>query len=267
MTGSYVSTGAGGTDYEVDVAAASLARLLTETADRVLPAGFTPKLVGLQDRTGPAGFDDAMIIAVDKSGDELKVFIQAKRHFSFAASGDFPAFVQAIAAHDQTNQGSWLAALVAGETTLPLEDVQTLLESARLSPDSGAFRTRWDQPGTTNRPKRDFLSAVRAVLADDDEAVWRMMRRLVVLDYDYHLVHSRDRDAALAALDAQLTGASQDAATLFGGLRGCRSTARPARGPVDPTFAHRRTWRHDVAVAARTRRSSRSRRRQRRGPE
>jgi hypothetical protein len=219
MAASYVSTGAGGIDYEVDVAAVCLGRLLTGTADRLLPDGFTPTLVGLQDRTGPAGFDDATVTAVDETGDELKVFIQAKRHFSFAASGDFSALVQAIAAHDQTDQVSWLAALVAGETTLPLEDVQTLLESPRLSPDSGGFPTRWDQPGTTNRPKRDFLSAVRAALPDDDEAVWRVMRRLVVLDYDYHLVHSRDRDAALAALHAQLTGASQDAATLFGGLR------------------------------------------------
>src|SRR5580693_9445001 len=114
MTGSYVSTGAGGTDYEVDVAAGILARLLTETVDRLLPAGFSPKLVGLQDRTGPAGFDDATTLAVDKSGDELKVFIQAKRHFSFADSGDFPVLVQAIAAHDQINQGPWLAALVIG---------------------------------------------------------------------------------------------------------------------------------------------------------
>jgi hypothetical protein len=90
---SYVSTGGGGIDYEVDVAAASLAQLLTETTDRLTPDGFTPKLVGLQDRTGPAGLDDVCIIAVDKAGDELKIFVQARRHFSFAARGDFPALV------------------------------------------------------------------------------------------------------------------------------------------------------------------------------
>ena len=117
MAASYVSTGAGGTDYEVDVAAGCLGRLLTGTADRLLPDGFTPTLVGLQDRTGPAGFDDVCITAVDKSGDELKVFVQAKRNFSFAASGDFPALAQAIAAQDQGGQASWSVALVVRPTS------------------------------------------------------------------------------------------------------------------------------------------------------
>lgn len=219
MPASYVSTGAGGTDYEVDVAAACLGRLLSGTADRLLPNGFTPTSVGLQDRAGPAGFDDATITAVGGKGDELKVFIQAKRHFSFAASGDFSVLVQAIAAHDQSDPGSWLAALVVGEATIPIEDVQTLLESARLSPDCAAFRTRWEQPGTTNLPKRDLLSVIRAALSNDDQAVWRAARRLVVLDYDYHLVHSRDRDAVVADLEIRLTDPTQDVASLFGRLR------------------------------------------------
>lgn len=216
---SYVSTGGGGTDYEVDVAAACLGRLLTGTADRLLGEGATPIRVGLQDRTGPRGFDDATIAAVNEAGDALKVFVQAKRHFSFAPSGEFSSLVQAIASHDRIDQGLWLAALVAGETTIPLEDVQTLLESARHSADAAEFRARWGLPGTTNPSKRSLLSLLRAALADDDDAVWRAMRRLVVLGYDYHHVHSRDRDAALADLDSHLTGASPDAATLFGKLR------------------------------------------------
>jgi len=219
MGASYVSTGAGGTDYEVDAAASALARLLGQAPDRLLASGSVPQHVMLQDRTGPAGFDDLSITAVDPAGDVVRLFIQAKRRFSFAADGAFAKLLQSVAAHDLVDGGAWRAGIMFGEANLPTEDVETLFESARQSADAAVFRSRWEQPGATNPAKRDLLATVRAALADDDGAVWCVMKRIIIVSCDYHLVRSRDRDAAITALKQSLTGPAQDADELFARLR------------------------------------------------
>jgi hypothetical protein len=219
MGASYVSTGAGGTDYEVDAAASALARLLGQAPDRLLASGSTPQRVMLQDRTGPAGFDDLSITAVDPAGDAVRLFVQAKRRFSFAADGAFAKLLHGVAAHDLIDGGAWQAAIMFGEANLPTEDVETLFESARQSADAAAFRARWEHPGATNPTKRDLLAAVRTALPDDDDAVWRAMKRTIIVSCDYHLVRSRDRDAAIATLGQSLSGSAQDASALFARLR------------------------------------------------
>lgn len=219
MGASYVSTGAGGTDYEVDAAASALARLLGQAPDRLLRSGSTPQGVMLQDRTGPAGFDDLSVTAVDPAGNAVRLFVQTKRRFSFATDSAFAKLLQGVAAHDQVDGGAWQAAIMFGEANVPTEDVETLFESARQSADATAFRIRWEQPGATNPAKRDLLATIRAALADDEDAVWRVMKRIVIVSCDYHLVRSRDRDAAIATLSQSLTGPAQNADAMFARLR------------------------------------------------
>ena len=220
MKASYVSTGAGGPDYEVDATAALLVRLLTETEDRSFPAGHTVDRLSLQNRSGPTKFDDIGVACIGPSGRTM-VYVQAKLSFALGKTAAFQDLVRAIYAHEQINRDEWSAVILAGEITPDIADVQALLASARTQPSSGAFEAVWGADRATNPAKRLFLSAVRAALSGENEdASWRTMRRLSVVEFDYHLDQSRDRQIAVDTLSQHVpANGPPNGQALFGALR------------------------------------------------
>lgn len=126
MKASYTSTGGGGTDYEVDVAAALLARLLAGGTDRMLPHGLEPSRVSLQHRSGPLGFDDLKIEGRLQDGTSAVAYVQAKRTYSLGDTEAFRKLVVSLWSHVQTDQSAWTASIVAGTLTPDVVDVDTL---------------------------------------------------------------------------------------------------------------------------------------------
>jgi len=158
LKASYTSTGAGGTDYEADVAAALLARLLAGGTDRMLPHGLEAGRVSLQQRSGPLGFDDFTVEGRLQDGTSAVAYLQAKRTYSLGDTKDFRELVLSLWTHVKTDQGAWTETIIAGIIAPDLDDVDTLLESARAQNHWETFENVWSQNGVLNDGKRTFLA-------------------------------------------------------------------------------------------------------------
>ena len=219
MKASYTSTGGGGTDYEVDVAAALLARLLAGGTDRMLPPGLEPSRVSLQHRAGPLGFDDFTVEGRLQDATATVAYLQAKRTYSLGDTEDFRKLVVSLWAHVKADQSAWTASIVAGTITPDIGDVDTLLESARAQDHWEIFENVWSQNGVLNDGKRTFLGAVRKALEHEAaHAPYEVLRRLRVVVADFAVSTSLARQAAIDLLAGEVTDSST-ASSLLSELR------------------------------------------------
>lgn len=67
---------------------------------------------------------------------------------------------------------------------------QDVLKWARTMEDAAAFFTRLDARGIASKDMRDFVATTRKHLvaggvADDDDAIWRLLRRMLILEFDF----------------------------------------------------------------------------------
>ena len=161
MKASYTSTGGGGTDYEVDVAAALLARLLAGGTDRMLPSGLEPGRVSLQHRSGPLGFDDFTVEGLMQDGTSAVAYVQAKRTYALGDTQDFRDLVLSLWTRLKTDQGTWTATIVAGTITPNLVDIDELLQSVRAQDHWETFENVWSQERVLNDAKRTKLASLR----------------------------------------------------------------------------------------------------------
>ncbi len=219
MKASYTSTGGGGTDYEADVAAALLARLLAGGTDRMLPSGLAPGRVSLQHRSGPLGFDDFTVDGLMQDGTSAVAYVQAKRTYSLGDTQDFRELVLSLWNHLKTDQGAWTATIVAGTITPHLVDIDELLQSARAQDRSETFGKAWSQNGVLNDGKRTFLGAVRKALEHEaTHAPYEVLRRLRIVVADFAVSTSLARQAAIDLLAGEVTDPST-ASSLLSELR------------------------------------------------
>ncbi|MFY1706884.1 hypothetical protein [Tritonibacter scottomollicae] len=207
---SYTSTGPAGANTEIAFAAVMAAHLIAEQAHPLMPNGAVPQKLSLQRRDGPDGFDD-IVVEWQKGGTVGTVFIQSKRSIAISDNETFRGLARALAVCEHEDE--WSAAIVATSITPHFEDIQVLLESARLSTDHKEFERRWDQPGVLNDAKRTVLKGFSsAVKGLDHDAAWSAMRRLRVVEHDLALPSSRDRQAAIEILSkAVAEGADAEA--------------------------------------------------------
>jgi hypothetical protein len=170
---SYTSTGPAGVNTEMAFSAVMAAHLIAEQTHPVMPIGAVPKKLSLQRREGPEGFDDIVVEWLQDDAVGI-VFIQSKRTIAISDNETFRKLVRALAVFER--EGEWSAAIVTSSISPNLEDIQALLESARLSSDHKEFHQKWAEPGVLNDAKRavlkGFSSAVEG-LADD--AAWSAM--------------------------------------------------------------------------------------------
>ncbi|MBB3984941.1 hypothetical protein GGQ68_001257 [Sagittula marina] len=207
---SYTSTGPAGANTEISFAAVMAAHLIAEQTHPLMPNGAVPQKLSLQRRDGPDGFDD--IVVEWRKGDTVgTVFIQSKRPIAISDNETFRGLARALAVCE--HEGEWSAAIVATSITPHLEDIQVLLESARLSTDHKEFDRKWEKPGVLNDAKRTVLKGFSsAVNGLDHDAAWSAMRRLRVVEHDLALPSSRDRQAAIEILSkAVAEGADAEA--------------------------------------------------------
>lgn len=188
------STGPAGGLFEGQVGAHYLLSLLVGGEPRGL-RGTTLEKVACQ-RAGEGRFlDDVILHATDGDGHEAVLEIQVKRGVSFAPSD--PLFRSIVGQIVKTSErpAFWTRryelAIAISRTSHKIDGAyQDLLRWARQIGDAATFMNQVNRPGVGNKDMRSFVDTFRGHLrdfgaADDDEAIWRQLRRLQILVFDF----------------------------------------------------------------------------------
>lgn len=201
MSGSSpASTGPAGARFEGQVGAHYLLTMLAHAEPRGLP-GTTIDRVEFQ--RGDDGFplDDVIVHAHEKTtGNAATLQIQVKRSIQFAPGDAVFKKVAGQVAKAIADPNFWtgrneLAIATAGTSRKIDGPYQDVLRWARQLGSAKAFFERLNRSGIANKDMRTFVGTLRdhlrdAGVAHDDETVWKVLRRLQVLIFDYTAVGS-----------------------------------------------------------------------------
>jgi hypothetical protein len=222
------SSGGAGTHFEAKVGASYLLSMLLEVDARGLP-GCRIESVSLQRSQEGHPLDDIVVRGVHQAGSAATLEIQAKRTLTFTASDtEFREVVKQIGAAASV-EGFWgrshqLGIAVARTTQSMEPSYQDVLSWARHLEGAKVFHERLNRTGTANPAMRNFVSVFRANLEaagfdHDDEAVWKLLRRVQILVFDFESPAAPTtelmRERAFRALEG---GSSAEAAKLWSHL-------------------------------------------------
>ncbi len=222
------STGGSGALFEAQVGAAYLLSMLLEVDARGLP---NCRVESIRLQRGQEGYplDDVIIQGQDRSGRAAILEIQVKRSITFAPSDEVFQDVVNQVKKAMGNPNFWVShhqlAVAIARTTQRIETAyQDVLSWARNVEDATTFHARLNREGETNDVMRSFVSTFRKNLKaagapDDDETVWKVLRRFHILVFDLtasdsasvELMHER----ALRALEL---GGTDEARNLWSRL-------------------------------------------------
>ena len=222
------STGGSGALFEAQVGAAYLLSMLLEVDARGLP---NCRVESIRLQRGQEGYplDDVIIQGQDRSGRAAILEIQVKRSITFAPSDEVFQDVVNQVKKAMGNPNFWVShyqlAVAIARTTQRIETAyQDVLSWARNIEDATTFHARLNREGETNDVMRSFVSTFRKNLKaagapDDDETVWKVLRRFHILVFDFtasdsasvELMHER----ALRALEL---GGTDEARNLWSRL-------------------------------------------------
>jgi hypothetical protein len=207
------ATGNAGPQFEGKVGAFYLLALLSSSEPRGLP-GATIRTVEFQQRGSGRPLDDVIVTATNADGSAAILEIQAKRSPTFTASDK--EFTDVVAQMWEAAQKSEfktiryeLAVAIARTTTRVEHDCQEVLHWARQLPDGATFSAHINREKFASKGMRDFVDVFRANLVvagapNDNETVWRLLRRFQILVFDFESPGSdyehRARERARLAL-------------------------------------------------------------------
>lgn len=202
---SAASSGPAGPHFEGQVAAYYLLSLLTGSQPRGL-SGTTLERIELQRASEGYPLDDVIIHAHDAQGAKAVLAIQAKRRIFFVPSDPvFHAVVGKIAEtsrHIDLRNGRYEFAIAIARTSYKIDGAyQNVLARARGLGSASDFVERINRTGSGNDDMRRFVQTFRTHLSDvgvsdDDEAVWRLLRRLQILTFDFTAPGSASEELA-----------------------------------------------------------------------
>jgi hypothetical protein len=222
------STGGSGALFEAQVGAAYLLSMLLEVDARGLP---NCRIESIQLQQGQEGYplDDVIVHGQDRSGQAATLEIQVKRSITFAPSDEvFQDVVKQVKrAVDGPRfwENNHQLAVAIARTTQKIETAyQDVLSWARNIEDATILHARLAREGEANDAMRSFVSTFRnnlkaAGAPDDDETVWKILRRFHILPFDFtasdsasaELMHER-------ALRALQSGGVNEARNLWSRL-------------------------------------------------
>jgi hypothetical protein len=194
IASSPASSGPAGSHFEGQVGAYYLLSMLTGSEPRGLP-GTGIDRIELQRAAEGRPLDDVIIHAHDTHGDPAVLEIQVKRSITFA-HGD-PVFLGVVAQIVNASRRSdfWTSryelAIATARTSRKIDGTyQDVLTWARQLGDAATFMARIARPGSANDDMRSFVRTFRSHLRDagvpdDDETVWRLLRKLQILVFDF----------------------------------------------------------------------------------
>ena len=208
MTGnatSPASSGPAGSHFEGQVGAHYLLSMLTGSEPRGLP-GTVIDRIELQRAAEGRPLDDVIIHAHDARGNPAVLEIQVKRSITFAPGDSiFQAIVGQIvkASHRPDFWTScYELAIATARTSQKIDGAyQDVLTWARQLTDAATFMARIARPGSANDDMRTFVRTFKAHLRDagsrdDDETVWRLLRKLQILVFDFTAQGSASEELA-----------------------------------------------------------------------
>jgi len=188
------SSGPAGSHFEGQVGAHYLLSMLTGTEPRGLP-GTTIDRVEFQRAPEGRPLDDVIVHAHYTRGDPAVLEIQVKRSITFAPSD--PVFSAVVGQIVKASRRSdfWTSryelAIATARTSRKIDGAyQDVLTWARQLGDAATFMARIDRPGSANDDMRTFVHTFKTHLRDsgspdDDETVWRLLRKLQILIFDF----------------------------------------------------------------------------------
>ena len=216
------STGGGGGDFEIKVAVAYIARMLTGRIARACDGGAVGA-VKLQQRNRGRVVDD-VIVVYDKNLGEGEVSLQAKHSLRFT-TGD-AEFSDALQQcwrqfrREDFDDSRHRVGIAFGEVSniqSVREHIPELLEWARTSECTEAFLEKV----SAFRAKKQHLETFRQVLLGvavhpvGDADLWRFLRVFVAIPFDFDGTTPRDRTDVIEALrEVVPNGAVEGAADL-----------------------------------------------------
>src|SRR5215510_9000788 len=188
------ASGPAGSHFESQVGEFYLLAMLAGDEPRGLP-GTTIDLVQFQRAAEGGPLDEVIVYAHDARGVACVLEIQVKRAISFTP-GDavFRAVVeQIVEASRRTDFWSsrYELGIATARTTRKVDGAyQDVLTWARQIGDAATFFARIGRSGSADDDMRTFVSTFRAHLQNagspsDDETVWRFLRRLQILVFDF----------------------------------------------------------------------------------
>lgn len=202
---STAASGPAGAHFEGQIAAFYLLAMLCDAPPRGLPGTKIDRIALQQANTGRP-LDDVIVHAVDGSGRPAVLEIQVKRTISFSpADSVFRKVVGQIAAAVRrpafwSSQYGLAIATARGSRKIdgPYQDVLTL---ARQIGDAVTFAAQLKLSGVANDDMRAFVKTFQSHLKDegsphDDETIWKLLRRLHILTFDFAAPGSASEDLA-----------------------------------------------------------------------
>lgn len=187
-----MATGPTGAQLEAHVGAQYLLPLLLSAEPRGRP-GMTVSRVQFQ--RGDLGYpmDDVIVSGHSASGALAILEIQVKRSIEFTPKSIEFQRVVAMAckatAQSAADPQSHSVAVATGNSARIERYVQATLQWARQYQDSAMFFRRLNLVGAADQEMRDFVAAFgghmrTAGAADDENSVWQLLRRFLVLSFD-----------------------------------------------------------------------------------
>jgi len=199
-----VGRGGAGTYIEGELGAYYLLQMLAGSEARGLPNARIDQ-VQFQGVDEGYALDDLIVHATSKSGSSV-LEIQSKRTATFAPKD--PIFISvcdqiARSAPDSPTTDRHLLAVATQRTSFAISGpYQDVLAWARSAESGTQFFARLALKGVASPKMRDFGQAFRTHLvahgiADDDEVIWSIIRRFLILEFDFESGAPQARDYAL----------------------------------------------------------------------
>jgi len=202
---SAAASGPAGAHFEQEVAAAYLLAMLCGAPPRGMP-GTRIDTVKLQQGNSGYPLDDVIVGVIDSAGQQKSLEIQVKRTITFSPKDEVFAKVGGqIADTGQTERfksSTVEMAIAVSRGTSKIEgSYQDLLALARQVDSGMTFARDVGMRGVGNPDMRQFVETftehLRAKKAPCDvETVWRHLRRLQILIFDFEAPGSASRDLA-----------------------------------------------------------------------
>ncbi|MDD9709506.1 hypothetical protein PVW53_19740 [Seohaeicola sp. SP36] len=186
------SRGAAGAYIEGELGALYLLALLTGNRAPGLPSA---RVTSVRFQGVEQGFklDDLIIAGVGANGDAL-LEIQSKRDIQFSPKDTvYKDVARQIASSTigDVPAERHLFGIATQRTSRKISGAyQDVLGWARSAATAGEFFTRLAAKGVANDDMRAFVATTRAHLtaggiADEDETIWRLLRRILILEFDF----------------------------------------------------------------------------------
>jgi hypothetical protein len=199
-----VGRGGAGTYIEGELGAYYLLQMLASSEARGLPNARIEK-VQFQGVDEGYALDDLIVHTTSKNGSSV-LEIQSKRTATFAPKDAiFISVCDQIArsAPDSPPTDRHLLAVATQRTSFAISGpYQDVLAWARSATSGAQFFARLALKGVASPKMRDFAQAFRTHLvahgiADDDELIWNIIRRFLILEFDFDSSAPQARDYAL----------------------------------------------------------------------